>query len=295
MRASARGLNPPASRVFAFPSDISFLDLHLLLQAIAGWGSRNSHCFRVGDKKIGPEAFGVLEEADVQVGDYEGSRIAYEYGPFVIDLMFLKGKTQDVEKPVILEAKGYFPPEECKSLDEYAEVLALREDESDPSHLNVVSWLQEVEDGQDTEALNREMADTWERIGKIEGRIPFNVGATIGALLITGSEGYFYDREKKRITEESDGSERFIPIDPFREEFVLTLAGIYSDMVGVKSDNLLETLLEDEYRQGWEEYAENFLDEVTDRWADRYGFIIEAYADSDLSRMMESFDSSEEQ
>ena len=292
LRASVRGLNPPASRVLAVPSGISFLDLHMLLQAVAGWGSRNPHRFVAGDKRIGPADFGVSEEADETVEDYSGSRISYEYGPFVTDLMFLKGKTQDTERPIILEAKGYFPPEECKDMEEYAEVLAIREDESDPSHLNICSWLQEVEDSQDTEALNKEFAETWEPIGKIEGRIPFNVGATIGALLITGSDGYFYDREKKRITEESDGSSRYLPIEPMKEKFVQTLAGLYADMVGVKSDNLLETLLEDEYRQGWEEYAENFLDEVTDRWADRYGFIVEAYADSDLAHMMDAFDGS---
>ncbi|MBQ4412137.1 MAG: hypothetical protein II848_04930, partial [Candidatus Methanomethylophilus sp.] len=123
LRASVRGLNPPASRVLAVPSGISFLDLHMLLQAVAGWGSRNSHRFVAGDKRIGPADFGVSEEADETVEDYSGSRISYEYGPFVTDIMFLKGKTQDTEKPVILEAKGYFPPEECKDMDEYAEVL----------------------------------------------------------------------------------------------------------------------------------------------------------------------------
>lgn len=294
LRASVRGIAPPASRVFSVPSDISFLDLHLLIQAMAGWGARNSHCFRVGDKKIGPADFGVFEEADESIEVYEGSRITYEYGPFFVDLMFLKGKTQDTEKPVILEASGYFPPEECKDLEEYAEVLSVRDDPSDPSCANVTSWLQEVEDSQDTEALNKELSETWERIGKIEGRIPFNVGATIGALLITGSEGFYYDREKKRITEESDGSERYLAIEPSKEEFVHTLAGIYADLNGIKSDDLLGTLLEDEYRQGWEEYAENFLDEVTDRWADSRGFLVEAYADSDLAHMMDSFDGGEE-
>ena len=294
MRASVRSLDPPASRVFAVPSGISFLDLHLLLQAMAGWGSRNSHRFTVGDKSIGPADFGVSEEADESVEDYSGSRVVYEYGPFTVDLMFLKGKTQDVEKPHILEATGYFPPEECKDLGEYAEVLAIREDPSDPSHLNICSWMEEVENSQDADALNKEFDETWEPIGRIEGRIPFNVGATIGALLITGSEGYFYDRDKKRITEESDGSGRYLPIEPSKEAFVQTLAGLYADMAGVKSDNLLETLLEDEHRQGWEEYAENFLDEVTDRWADRHGFIVEAYADSDISKMMEAFDDGSE-
>jgi hypothetical protein len=148
LRASVRGIAPPAFRVFSVPSDISFLDLHLLIQAMAGWGARNSHCFRVDDKKIGPADFGVFEEADESIEVYEGSRITCEYGPFFVDLMFLKGKTQDTEKPVILEASGYFPPEECKDLEEYAEVLSVRDDPSDPSCANITSWLQEVEDSQ---------------------------------------------------------------------------------------------------------------------------------------------------
>ena len=288
LRATVRGADPPAHRVFTVPSDISYLDLHLLLQAMAGWGSRNSHCFRVGERKVGPADFGVSEEADEFLSD--GSRIVYEYGPFTVDLMFLKGKTQDTEFPIITEASGLFPPEECKDLSEYAEVQRILRDPSDPSYVNIRAWMDEVEEGQDMDALNKELAERWERMGRIEGRIPFNVGATIGALLITGSEGFFYDREKKRITEESDGSSRYLPIEPSKEEFVATLAGLYADMIGLKAENLLDTLLEDEYRPGWEEYAEHFLDDVTDRWADRYGFIVEAYADSDLSKMMDAFD-----
>ena len=70
--------------------------------------------------------------------------------------------------------------------------------------------------------------------------------------------------------------------------FVDTLAGMYSDLIGLKGGNL-EKLLEDEYRQGWEEYAENFLDEITDHWADAHGFIVESYADSDIAKMMDVF------
>ena len=135
--------------------------------------------------------------------------------------------------------------------------------------------------------INKDFSENWERIGKINGRIPFNVAAAIGALLITSIDDYYYDTEKKILTEESDGSKRFIPIKD-ESGFVETLVGMYSDLIGLK-DATLEKLLEDEYRPGWEDYAENFLDEITDSWADGCNFIVENYADSDISKMMDVF------
>ncbi len=292
MRATLRGVKPPVRRTLAFPSDIAFIDLHLLLQAAAGWGGRYTHRFTVDGKKIGPADYQVSEEADESVGEYEGTRPVYEYGPYTVDLMYLKGKTQDTEFPVILESEGLFPPEECKDLDEYFDVLKTLDDPSDPAHADTVSWMKSVEDGQDTEALNKEFSEGWERIGKINGRVPFNVAAAVGALLITGIDGYYYDSGKKRLTEESDGSDNFVPVE-LKDGFVETLAGMYSDLIGLENGSL-EILLEDEHRQGWEEYAENFLDEITDHWADANGFIVESYADSDISKMMDVFDGSQE-
>lgn len=287
MRVSLRGVKPPVRRTLAFPSDIAFIDLHLIIQAAAGWGSRYTHRFDVDGKRIGPADYQVSEEADEKVSEYEGSRIVYEYGPFTADIIYLKGKTQDTDFPIILESEGLFPPEECKDLEEYFEVLKTLDDPADPAHADTVSWMKSVEDSQDTEALNKEFSEGWERIGEIAGRVPFNVAAAVGALLITGIDGYYYDSEKKRLTEETDGSAKFVPVE-LEDGFVDTLAGMYSDLIGLKGGNL-EKLLEDEYRQGWEEYAENFLDEITDHWADAHGFIVESYADSDIAKMMDVF------
>ena len=123
MRVSLRGVKPPVRRTLAFPSDIAFIDLHLIIQAAAGWGGRYTHRFDVDGKRIGPADYQVSEEADEKVSEYEGSRIVYEYGPFTADIMYLKGKTQDTDFPIILESEGLFPPEECKDLEEYFEVL----------------------------------------------------------------------------------------------------------------------------------------------------------------------------
>jgi len=117
------------------------------------------------------------------------------------------------------------------------------------------------------------------------------VAAAIGALLITGIDDYYYDTEKKRLTEESDGSKRFVPVKD-TSGFVDTLVGMYSDLIDLK-DATLDKLLEDEYRPGWEEYAENFLDEISDSWADGCKFIVESYADSDISKMMNVFEEKE--
>lgn len=289
MRATLRGIKPSTTRTFAAPTDISFLDLHLIIQAIAGWGGRYSHCFRIGEKKIGAKDYGVLEEADEMVEDYLDNKITYEFGEFTVDLMFLKGKTEETAVPVILEGSEDFPPEECKDLDEYLDVLKVMEDPSNPSYDDISSWLKTVSDCQQAEEVNKDFRENWERMGKIEGRVPFNVAAAVGALLITGCDGYFYDSEKKILTEESDGSARYIPVE-LKDNFINHLAEIYCGMIDLKSDNPIEDLLEDEYRQGWEEYAENFLDEITDHWADDHGFIVESYADSDISKMMAVFD-----
>lgn len=287
MRASLRDSPLQVRRTFAFPADVKFIDLHLIIQAMAGWGGENSHRFAIGSKRIGAADFGVLEEADESVSDYVGTRPVYTCGPFTVDLMFLKGRSPDIDSPVIQEAEGYFPPEECKSMEEYDEVLSILEDPQDPSYGEIASWMRSVEECQDTESVNREFSEKWERIGKINGRIPFNVAAAAGALLITGIDDYYYDTQKRILTEESDGSDRFIPVRQ-EDSFVDTLAGMYCDMMGIENGNLA-LLLEDAYRQGWEEYAENFLDEIVDHWADAHGYIVESYADSDISKMMSVF------
>lgn len=289
MRATLRGIKPSVTRTFCAPADISFLDLHLIVQVMAGWGGRYPHRFVTGDKKIGAKDFGVFEEADETVENYVGSRMVYEYGQYAVDLRFLGGSVSEEDHPVVSEGAEEFPPDECKNPDEYLDVLKILDDPSDPSYIDMVAWISNVKAAQDIGEINKEFAERWERIGKIEGRIPFNVGATIGALLITGSEGFFYDTEKKILTEESDGSGRYLPIEPEKEESVKNIASLYAGHIGIKSDSLLDTLLEDGYRQGWEEYAENFLDEISDGWADRHGYIIECYSDSDIAKMMDAF------
>ena len=284
IRATLRELKPPTKRTFLIPKDTSFIDLHLLIQAMAGWGDRYPHRFVMKDTRIGPEDYGVSEEAHEYLAEYEDDfRPVYDYGPFTVDLMLLKGKAADSDFPVITESEELFPPDECKSLQEFIDVLDTLDDPSDPSYREITQWMKEVEETQDIETLNKDFSENWERIGKIRGRVPFNVAAAIGALLITGIDDYYYDAEKRILTEESDGSGRFVPVkDP--SGFVDTLVGMYSDLTGLK-DASLDTLLEDEYRQGWEEYAENFLDEISDSWADGNNFIVESYADSDISKM----------
>ncbi len=61
VRATLRGVKPPVRRTLAFPSDIAFIDLHLLIQAAAGWGGRYTHRFVIDGKKIGPEDYQVSE------------------------------------------------------------------------------------------------------------------------------------------------------------------------------------------------------------------------------------------
>ena len=292
IRATLRELKPPTRRTFLIPQDTSFIDLHLLIQSMAGWGDRYTHRFVVKDRKIGPEDFGVSEEAHEYLAEYaDDFRPVYEYGPFTVDLMMLKGKAAESDFPVITESEELFPPDECKSLQEFIDVLDILDNPSDPSYKGISDWMKEVEETQDTDTLNKDFSENWERIGKISGRVPFNVAAAIGALLITGIDDYYYDTEKKRLTEESDGSKRFVPVND-TSGFVDTLVGMYSDLIGLK-DATLDKLLEDEYRPGWEEYAENFLDEISDSWADGCIFIVESYADSDISKMMNVFEEKE--
>lgn len=289
IRFSQRGAEPAVVRTLLIPSECTFLDLHLILQRTLGWSDEFDHTFDVDGKTIGPKAEGVFEEADEHMSIYEGSRTVYVCGGWTFDIVFQKGSKEDVEKPCIIASEGYFPPNGIMDQDEYIEFLDGIEA---PERIGDLGYLEKTREVQEAENVNKDLSE-WDYIGPINGRIPFGAGAAIAALLISGCEGYYYDTLERRLTEETDGSDRYLPVSS-EEGLVGELAAMYLEKEGVSSDDPLATVLGDDMREGWEEYAENFLDEITDDWADRYGFLINRQEDSDIDEIMQLFGKEDE-
>jgi hypothetical protein len=163
LKITLEGTDPPIWRRFRVPCQITLADLHLVLQAVMGWGNDHLYEFEVGKRRIGEPSrddYSRREDAGrIQLRDVaarKGARLAYLYDfgdDWRHELIVKEAARPDVEsgKAVCIAGERACPPEDCGGVWGYAELLDALADPANPDREERVEWLEEVHGAFDPE------------------------------------------------------------------------------------------------------------------------------------------------
>jgi hypothetical protein len=158
LKVTLRDTDPPIWRRVLVPGDLSFADLHRVLQIAMGWDDSQPHRFVVGKATYGSEE-GDADESDATLDEVLGTRVrafvyAYDFDDgWVLELRVERPpKDQaDLAAPTCVEGDRAAPPEDCGSPWSFESML---EAIDDPEHPDREHWAEWIDTGFDPERFD---------------------------------------------------------------------------------------------------------------------------------------------
>ena len=177
-KVTLRGIRPPIWRRFQVYDDLTFYQLHRVLQEVMGWYDSHLHLFdfhgwQITDAETLAEGWNDGEDGQkVKLKKHftaEGQKCRYEYD-FVDgwEHELLLEKILPVEPgvfyPRCLKGKRACPPEDCGGVWGYADLLEALAKADHPGREDYLEWLGDDFDPEefDLEAINASLAAEWE-------------------------------------------------------------------------------------------------------------------------------------
>jgi hypothetical protein len=142
--------NPPIWRRVLVPADITFFDLHHILQITMGW--KHSHLF---DFKFGNYIIGYLDEdAPEDLADANEVTLDtlltkpglkfkyfYDFGDGWEHTIEVEKITDEVQEyPVCVEGEMNCPPEDCGGIPGFENLLSILNDKGHPEYEEMREW-----------------------------------------------------------------------------------------------------------------------------------------------------------
>jgi hypothetical protein len=152
VKIKLRGVSkPPVWRRLRVRADTTLDQLHGTIMAAFGWADYHMHAFESGPERFGlpdPE-LGFIDERQVSLGELigdVGDRLTYSYDfgdnwEHEILVEELLDADPAVRYPVLVDAKGACPPEDCGGPWGYAELKEILADASHDRHQEMLDWL----------------------------------------------------------------------------------------------------------------------------------------------------------
>lgn len=146
------GANPAVERIVGLPKGSNLGDLGRVIQAVLGWGDYRAHLFIIPSKGLtaqdgmAVEDEGILYEEDAAVWSYRVP-MTYVYGfhpRWEVAVSFLKRSNDDLEHPVLIDAVGESPLEDCDGISAWNDILRILADHDHPDHGDVQAWFDEA-------------------------------------------------------------------------------------------------------------------------------------------------------
>jgi len=153
LRVTLLDVEPPVWREVLVPVDLTFAQLHNVLQAAMGWEDYHMHEFEVGEERVGPPApkdfFAgdrpLLDERKTRLGDLLDGRRTFRYwydfgDDWWHEIAIGKGAAGERIGPRLLAGGGACPPEDCGGPYGYAELLQALTNPKHPEHRDLREW-----------------------------------------------------------------------------------------------------------------------------------------------------------
>jgi hypothetical protein len=150
-------VRPPVWRRVVVPDDLTFAQLHRVIQVAMGWEDCHLHRFQVGGQRIDPhmaDPFGFgddapsLAEDKIRLRDvldeHKKFRYWYDFGDdwlheITIEKRLPAGPGED-PTPRLVAGRRACPPEDCGGPWGYAELLDALADPKHPQHGEMLEW-----------------------------------------------------------------------------------------------------------------------------------------------------------
>ena len=205
LKVKLKGIEPAVTSTISVPKDITFRDLHNILQVAMGWKGMRSYEFQFPSNRVvigpvqDPYFDSVLFDGDTYVSDYEGLRIRYMYDrndPWVHEMHFLKDTELDV--PKVLKYEGDCPLECFGGCSEYPHLMTILSDPTNPEYVPTKLTYDRFHVGYDIDAVNEHLEKEW---------VPYDPSSRI-------SEEVFH--EICNAFELFDGKDRYFDLDSMK-------------------------------------------------------------------------------
>lgn len=210
---SIKGSEPAIERIVSVPKDVTFRDLHNILQVAMGWEGGHLYEFIVGDDKvlIGPrrpdsDVRGMGNDVLIPLSKYEGAEISYVYDlscEWVHELRFI-GETDDLV-PKVLEYFERCPPEGCGGVKGFARCNEVLKDPTDPGYPEVREWFDNHYLDYDVEYANNYLGNVWERFDPERVIDEKQYVAILGSLKDAEDCDLLFDPESKEVVKAKRG------------------------------------------------------------------------------------------
>ena len=174
LKVTLQGSRPPIWRRFQVTDDLTFFQLHGVLQKVMGWYDCHLHLFdlngwQITDAQTLAEGWNDGEdEQKTKLKKYlkqEGQKFLYEYDfgdswEHQLLLEKILPVKPDVHYPRCLKGKRACPPEDCGGVWGYDSLLEILADKQHPEHATYSEWMDGEFDPEefDLEEVNKRLA-----------------------------------------------------------------------------------------------------------------------------------------
>lgn len=174
-KVTLRYLEPPIWRRFQVEDEMTFEDLHYVIQIVMGWEMSHLYAFTVNQQTItdgeslaemGEDGFEAEETELKELIKKEKTTFHYLYDfgdSWEHDLVLEKVLSPDpsLTYPVCLDGARACPPEDCGGIPGYMEILETLKKPKSKAYKELMEWLDEEFDPDefDLEMVNEELAE----------------------------------------------------------------------------------------------------------------------------------------
>lgn len=156
LRITLLNVKPPVRRRVMVNDNLTFLQLHHVIQAAMGWEDCHLHEFEVGSERIGTNSnedsfFGgktALPENKLRLGkmlaNHKKFRYWYDFGDdWWHEITIEKRQDANPDDPPVrlLDGENACPPEDCGGPWGYAELCAILADPAHSEHEEMLDWI----------------------------------------------------------------------------------------------------------------------------------------------------------
>ena len=217
LKVTLKGVKPTVSRTIAVPKDVTFADLHKIIQIAMGWKDEHLHEFKVledgtrivpSDTDTDDLGLKYSFEEVTNLSKYAHRKIRYTYDSFcnwTHDIRFLKDiDNYPHDYPKVIKYRNRCPPEESGGAREFMEKLEIMEDWTHPDYEYVVDWFNEEYDWYYVDDVNDNLKNL-DRTVSPNTLKSEDVEEIMSAFLNDTPADYYFDIEGRKVCRDHKG------------------------------------------------------------------------------------------
>lgn len=228
LKVTLKGIRPFVSRNIAVPKDVTFADLHNIIQTAMGWKDEHLHEFIIKDDgtRIVPSDTDTADlglkyafEEVTPLSKYQGRKIAYIYdsiNSWVHHIRFLKDiDDYAYDYAQVVKYTNKCPPEESGGPRGFLEKLDIMEDWTHPDYEYVIDWFNEEYQEYYVDEVNDALKDL--RRASAENVMGADdIEEIMTAFINDTPADYYYDTQDRKVRRDHKGtmkdSDRYLMI-----------------------------------------------------------------------------------